>query len=152
MENNQNQNSNYEAVIWLLLTGFKDQVYTPSTYLLDTIKPKIEDAVQDTTIQIYDSTKYNFKITSSFKDYLDMFLVGTEKFENALVLLSYTEEKYIVRDFYLAGLAKQFTCWDTAYLCCPNKSKIQTQVFDFLIEEQELPTALSTIIHGDRKI
>lgn len=150
MANSKNGSNYYEALIWLLLTEYKDNKYTPSNYLLSTIKPKIEQASQGTPIQIYDGSVIDFKLTTNFKDYLDLFITGTAKFETALVILSYNAEKYIPRDFYLANLAKQYTCWDTAYICCPKDSKIKSKAFDFILTEDDLPDKLTEIINGNR--
>lgn len=147
METPKTSNKYYEAVIWLLLTDYIDGVYTPSQFLLETTKPKLEQASNETPIVIYDSTLFDFRLVTGFKNYLDMFLKGTEKFETALVILSYSCDKHIPRDYYLANLTKQYTCWDTAYIDCPNKARVTTSVFDFILSPTELPTKLKEIIN-----
>lgn len=147
-EGSEGADKRYSDLVWLLLTDYqRDQGYTPSKYLLETVKPKIE-AASNLPLQIYDGTLYNFKSVSGFKEYFDLFLAGTEVFRNALIVLSFTQEKYISRDFYLANLAKQFTCWDTVYINCPSGEKISTSVFDFVIPPSGLPDQLTEIIEG----
>jgi len=151
MENKKSTTGRYNALVWLLLTEYeKDIGYTPSKFVLDTIKPKLIESSKGIPIEICDGTLFDFTITSGFKDYLDLLEDKTYKFENALILISYSKEKYIVRDFYLANLAKQYTCWDTAYIGCDCPTKITTDVFDFIVAPTELPHKLTDIIWNDK--
>lgn len=149
MEGKKDITRHYNALVWLLLTEYeKDKGYTPSDYILQSTRPKIETSSSGLPLQIIDGSLYDFTIASGFKDYLDLFLDTTYKFENALVILSYTKEKYIVRDYYLAGLAKSYTCWDTVYINCPTKEKIDTSIFDFIVAPEELPDKLTKVIQN----
>ena len=146
MEGNKSTSRPYEALVWLLLTEYQEKVYTPSKFIIESTKPKLETT--KLPIQIYDSTIYDFKVASSFKDYLDLFLTKSNIFENALIILSYVSEKYILRDFYMANLAKQYTCWDTAYVDCPKD--VSNVAFDYVIPPSDLPTKLVSIIQGQQ--
>lgn len=149
MEGKKNITGHYNALVWLLLTEYeKDKGYSPSDYILQSVRPKIEISSGGLPLQIIDGSLYDFTIASGFKGYLDLFFDTTYKFENALVILSYTKEKYIVRDYYLASLAKQYTCWDTVYVNCPSSSKKELKVFDYIVAPEELPDKLTKVIQN----
>lgn len=147
MENKKSRTGHYNALIWLLVTGYEKEIgYTPSKYILDTLGPKVKSASSSLDLAILDTTLYDFTITSGVGDFLAMFCDETTKFENALLILNYYDEKYIVRDYYLANLAKQYTCWDTAYINCSVPEKIHTKVFDYILTPDQLPDGLTKII------
>ncbi len=147
MEGKKSTTGHYNGLIWLLLTEYeKDKGYTPSDYIIQTTKPKLKQSAGNLPIEVVDSTLFDFTIANGFKDYLDLFFDKTRVFDNALIILSFTKEKYIVRDFYLAGLAKEYTCWDTVYIDCPFPEKITTKVFDFVLSPSQLPEDLTKII------
>lgn len=155
MENKKSRTGDYNALVWLLVTEYeKDKGYTPSKYVMDTLGQSIKTASNGFCLEVLDSTLYDFKLTKGFKEYFDLFLDTTSKFENALIILSYSSDKYIVRDYYLANLAKQYTCWDVAYLNCKDPSKITTRVFDYILTPDQLPFGLTNIINknGNSKI
>lgn len=150
MESKASKTGHYNALIWLLMTEYeKDKGYTPSKYLIDSIKPKLIQGT-DLPLEIVDSTLFDFTIANGIKDYFDLFFDKTRPFENALIILSYYKEKYIPRDFYLANLAKSFTCWDVAYINCDIAPKVTTKVFDYVIAPNELPGKLTEIITNER--
>ncbi len=146
MESNKNGSGYYESLIWLLLTTYDNGVYTPSSFLLDTIKPHLVTSCKDSIpLYILDSTIYDFKIAKGFKDYIDMLKDISIQFNKSLVILSYQNDKYIVRDEFLAAIAKKATCWDTAYIDCPQTITINKH-FDFIIHKENLPKGLEDII------
>jgi len=146
MESKNSTTGYYNALVWLLMTDYeKDKGYTPSKYLIDTIKPKIIQGT-DLPLEIVDSTLFDFTIAKGLNDFFDLFFDKTKPFENALIILSFSKEKYIVRDFYLANLAKSYTCWDVAYINCPCPDKVTSKVFDYIIAPDELPDKLTKII------
>lgn len=149
MENKKSRTGHYNSLIWLLLSSYENEQYTPSKYVLDTIGASVKDASNGLPIEVLDSTLYDFRISNSVKDYFSLFLDTAAKFENSLIILSYTSDKYIVRDYYLANLAKQYTCWDTVYINCANPEKITTKVFDWILTPSDLPDGLTNIINND---
>lgn len=150
MENKKSRTGNYNSLVWLLLTSYEqNKGYTPTKYLLDTVGKTILNACDGLHLEVIDSTLYDFKLSNSVRDYFDLFLDKTAKFENSLIILSYTSDKYIVRDYYLASLAKQFTCWDTVYINCSAPEKITTKVFDWVLTPSDLPDGLTKIINRD---
>jgi len=152
MENKKSRTGYYNSLVWLLLTSYeKEKGYTPSKFFLDSIGPALHTAANGLHIEVFDSTLFDFTIADGFKDYFELFLDKTAKFENSLIILSYSEDKYILRDYYLANLAKQYTCWDTAYINCKDPSKIKTRVFDYILTPSDLPFGLTDIINGNKK-
>lgn len=149
MENKKSQFRNYNSLVWVLLTEYIEEQYTLSKFLLDSLGPTIQSASNDLTISVLDSTLYDFKITKSVRDYLSDLQNITHRFNNALIIMSFVKESLILRDYYLANLAKLYTCSDIAYINCPIPEKIKTKVFDYVITPQELPTKLKNIIEND---
>lgn len=151
MERKEDSARYYNALIWLVLTEYdKDIGYSPSDYIIQTTKPTLEISAGGLPIEIVDSTLFDFTIAKGVKDFMDLFLDTSSKFDSSLIILSYIKDKYIVRDAYLAALAKEYTCWDTAYIACPDPKKVTTTAFDFLVTPKELPNKLTKIIKGNK--
>lgn len=149
MESKDSKTGRYNALVWLLMTDYeKDKGYTPSKFVIDSLKPKIIQGT-DLPLEIVDSTLFDFTIAKGLNDFFDLFFDKTKPFENALIILSFSKEKYIVRDFYLANLAKSYTCWDVAYINCDCPNKITSPIFDFVLAPQDLPHKLTEIIIND---
>lgn len=146
MENQENTARRYNNLIWLLFTEYQNEQYTPSKFLLDSYKPDIDSATNGLYIKVHDSTLYDFKITKSVQDYIKDLSDITFKFDTSLLILSYTTDKYIVRDYYIANLAKLYTCSDVAYINCPCPNKITSKVFDYIITPDKLPDGLKQVI------
>lgn len=146
MENNKNGSGYYESLIWLLLTTHNDGVYTPSSFLIDSVKPHLSTSCNNSIpLYILDSTIYDFKIAKGFKEYIDMFSDVCSQFNKSLIVLAYQSDKYVVRDEYLASLAKKLTCWDTVYIDCPEYI-LSNKSFDFIVHKNSLPKGLEDII------
>lgn len=147
MENQESKTGHYNALVWLLMTDYDKATkqYTPTDYLRATYEPLLSNGT-GLDLVVLDSTLFDFTLTKSVGDYLSLIEDTTSKFQNALVLLSFINEKNILRDCYLANLAKVYTCWDTAYINCPVPEKITTDAFDFIIKPEELPNGLTQII------
>lgn len=128
------------------MTGYVDDQYTPSKFLLDTIKPKIDSVKKDLKLHIYDSTLYDFKTVHGFSDYWNKFTKSIDQFNKSLVILSYNSEKYIPRDCYVASLTKRYTKWDVVYINCDCPEKITSNVFNDIIKPDELPESLTKLI------
>lgn len=146
MEGEKGKTGHYDALIWLLMTEYKDKQYTPSDYILEALQPHIDKARGSTLLEVHDSTVYDFTVAQGFSHYWDHFIETSARFSNSLILISYSHEKYIPRDCYMAGLAKLYTCWDTAYINCADKGKIRSSAFDFVVGSDELPDTLTRII------
>lgn len=146
MADQESTTGRYDALIWLLMTEYDGKQYTPSDFLLETLKPELDKARGNTVLEVHDSTVYDLTIAKDFSCYWDHFLDTSERFNNSLVIISYTASKYITRDCYLAGLAKLYTCWDTAYVNCAEPGTINSKAFDFIIAPQELPNKLTELI------
>jgi hypothetical protein len=130
-----------------MITSYEqDKGYTPSKFLLDSLGPQVEAAAGDVPIKLYDTTIFDFTLVSKVNDFFNFFFDTIRKFETGLVVIPYIHEKYIVRDFYLANIAKEYTCWDTVYINCSNPQKVTTKVFDWVLTPQELPHKLAEII------
>lgn len=147
MLNNQNQNRYYSDLVWLLVSDYNEESnsYSPSEYLLNTIEPKLIKA-NSSPIITYPTTLFDFRTVNGVANYLELLNTTSEVFTNALVVMSYTTDKYIPRDYYLANLAKLYTAWDIAYVNCPDTSKITTNVFKFVISDLDLPDRLTEVI------
>jgi len=146
LESKESPTGHYDALIWLLMTEFDGKEYSPSDYILQALKPQIDKARGNTVLEVHDSTVYDFTVAKGFSHYWDHFNKTAERFSNSLIILSYVSEKDIVRDCYLASLAKLYTCWDTAYLNCDVPEKITSKVFDHIVTPDELPNRLTNII------
>lgn len=146
MENQKSKFRRYNSLIWLLLTEYENNEYTPSKFVLDTLGPKIDSSRDGLHLEVLDSTLYDFKITKGFKEYIDDLYDTSQRFDTSLLILSFTKEKYISRDYYLANLAKLYTCSDIAYVNCPVPDKITSKVFDYVIPPEGLPDQLKKVI------
>lgn len=146
MEGKKSKTGHYNSLIWLLMSEYKDKQYTPTDYIVELYK----DYIQSTglSLHIHDSTLYDFKVTKGVKEYLDELHRTTSRFSDSLLILSYTNNKYITRDCYIARLAKLYTCWDIAYINCPNPKEISTKVFNYIISNIDIAKELTNIIEG----
>lgn len=149
MESKENPTGRYDALIWLLMTDYDGEQYTPSDYVLSTLKPQIDQARGKILLEVHDSTVFDFTVAKGFNHYWNHFNKVASRFTNSLVILSYVNDKHIVRDCYLAGLAKLYTCWDTVYLNCASPDKIKSRAFDHIVTPEELPNKLTQIIRHD---
>lgn len=145
MESGKAGSGYYESLIWLLMTTYEDGVYTPSSFLIDTIKPHLITSCRNNIpLYILDSTLYDFKLAKGFKEYLDLFSDVSIAFNRSLIILSYQNDNYLARDSFLASIAKKMTCWDTAYINCPTN--ISSNYFDYIVPSDQLPKGLEDII------
>jgi hypothetical protein len=152
MENKNSKIRYYSSLIWLLITSYeKDKGYSPSKYLLDSLASHVNTAAGGIPVELCDSTFYDFTVTSQVGDFFNMFFDKTKKFETGLIIIPFSEEKYILRDFYLANIAKQYTCWDTVYVNCSCPDKVTTQVFDWVLTPSDLPHKLTDIIKHEKE-
>ena len=150
MEDKESTTGHYDSLIWLLMTDYDGQEYCPSDYVIDSLKPAIDKARGDIILEIHDSTVYDFTIAKGFSNYWEHFNTMSSKFSNSLVILSYLNEKNIVRDCYLASVTKLYTCWDIVYLNCDVPEKISSKSFDFILTPKELPDKLTEVIKNGK--
>jgi hypothetical protein len=135
-----------------LFTSYKDNQYTPSDFILDTLKPKINEVSKEIPIYVLDSTLYNIKTTKGFLEYFDLFTDKTLLFESSLVVINYINNLYVDRDCYLASLAKEYSCWDTVYINYPKIDSFYThnKYFNYVVLPEELPKKLERILWQPR--
>ena len=145
MESFENGSRYYESLIWLLLTSYDDNQYSPSKFIIDSVMPKVLDAVGDTELYVLDSTLYNLKLTKGFAEYMDLFMDKVSLFERSLVVISYVNDLYIERDKYLAAITNELSCWDTAYINYKGKSNVDGY-FNYVIRDTELPHKLQKVL------
>jgi len=146
MQNKKSTIKSYNSLLWLLFTEYtKDGGYIPSSYLVDSFSNRVSHI--NTSLDILDSTKYNLTTVSGFKTYFNLFLNKIKTLENPLVVLSYTKEKYIVRDYSIANLIKLHTFLDIAYIDCENPEKVTTTIFDYVIPFAEVSDTFTSLIN-----
>lgn len=144
MENKENPTGYYNNLIWLILDSYdtNTKVYSPIDYILEEIKIDNYKGI----IQSVDSSIYDFTTVKGAYKYIEMIQEVSEKFNNALAIIPYISSKYIIRDCYLANLAKIYTCWDTVYINCEQDINLRSNSFDFIVTKEELPEGLTEII------
>lgn len=142
---------NYNALVWLLPPNYDKlkNCYTPNTFLLETLGPKLEQVADDKglILDIQDGSLFNFKIAQGAKDYFTLLENKTAIFESSLIIISYTDDSMLLRDKYLAKLAKIYTCWDTSYVNYPeDKDTELVKDFTYVVRNTECPDKLLSII------
>lgn len=148
MESPCPENLAYDSLIWLLVPKYNKEakVYSPNQFLVEAIIDKLP--LEEDQIVLYRGNLYNFKLVSDTYRYFDSINNLTDRFSNSLVVIPFETQDLIVRDVYMARLAKLYTTWSTCYIDCPDPTIVTSKAFDFVVPHDGRAEILKTIIEG----